>query len=67
MRILQITQFTPIHNISNKKQQNNNPNALNPITQNTTTRPVFAYQDFNISLRSRFQQKKYANFYERIS
>ena len=65
MRISQITQFTPIHNISNKKQQNNNPNAQNPITQNNTTRPVFAYQDFNISFGGRTPEDFYAQDFNR--
>ncbi len=64
MRISQITQFTPIHNISNKKQQNNK-NSQNPIMQNTTTRPIFAYKDFNISFGGRTPENFYAQDFNR--
>ena len=64
MQISPITQFTPIHNIANKKQHNNK-NTQNPIMQNTTTRPIFAYQDFNISFSGRTPENFYAQDFNR--
>ena len=64
MKITKINQFTPLHNIVNNKRQNNQ-NAQNPITQNSTTRPVFAYQDFNISFSGRTPEDFYAQDFNR--